>query len=261
MDSREGKARAVLVDLDDTIVAFDSVARPSWIEVLGALRAEWGGRPTDEALVALERRAAEYWADPDRHRRGRMNLLAARKTIIRGALRDLGLPDRGVADRTARLYESVRTARIHLLPGAVAALGAMRAAGLLVGLVTNGTKDSQGEKISRFGLEVHVDQVFIEGTLPYGKPDPRIYQHAITALGTAPETTWMIGDNWEWEVAAPRRLGLTTVWVRRDDRPLPNPAGLGDGPPVYATPSLGATLGWWDGSVPLPPPVVPARVS
>ena len=33
------------------------------------------------------------------------------------------------------------------------------------------------------------------------------------ALGvTAPET-WMIGDNLEWEVEAPQRLGIYAIWI------------------------------------------------
>ena len=33
------------------------------------------------------------------------------------------------------------------------------------------------------------------------------------ALGvTAPET-WMIGDNLEWEVVAPQRLGIYAIWI------------------------------------------------
>jgi putative hydrolase of the HAD superfamily len=36
-------------------------------------------------------------------------------------------------------------------------------------------------------------------------------------------TTWMIGDNLEWDVGAPQRLGLTGVWV--DGPGLGLPAG------------------------------------
>jgi putative hydrolase of the HAD superfamily len=32
------------------------------------------------------------------------------------------------------------------------------------------------------------------------------------ALGVEPGETWMVGDNLEWEIAAPQRLGIYAVW-------------------------------------------------
>ena len=38
----------------------------------------------------------------------------------------------------------------------------------------------------------------------------------MAALGTGPEDCWIVGDNLEWEVAAPQRLGIYAIW--RDPR-------------------------------------------
>ena len=32
---------------------------------------------------------------------------------------------------------------------------------------------------------------------------------------------WMVGDNLEWDVAAPMRHGLTGIWLDRAERGLP----------------------------------------
>jgi putative hydrolase of the HAD superfamily len=32
-------------------------------------------------------------------------------------------------------------------------------------------------------------------------------------MAVAPSDVWMIGDNLEWDVAAPQRLGICGVWV------------------------------------------------
>ena len=45
---------------------------------------------------------------------------------------------------------------------------------------------------------------------------------AMAALGSEPADTWCVGDNLEWEVAAPQRLGIYSVGV--------DPTGVG--PPV-----------------------------
>jgi FMN phosphatase YigB (HAD superfamily) len=31
-------------------------------------------------------------------------------------------------------------------------------------------------------------------------------------LGVGPHETWMVGDNLEWEIVAPQRLGIYAIW-------------------------------------------------
>ncbi len=33
------------------------------------------------------------------------------------------------------------------------------------------------------------------------------------ALGVSATDTWMVGDNLEWEVVAPQRLGIFAIWI------------------------------------------------
>jgi len=47
--------------------------------------------------------------------------------------------------------------------------------------------------------------------------------HAMRLLGASPGETWMIGDNFEWEIAAPARLGIHGVWVNPDGKTAPDP--------------------------------------
>jgi putative hydrolase of the HAD superfamily len=55
----------------------------------------------------------------------------------------------------------------------------------------------------------------------FGKPEDEAYHHAMAALGAEAHETWIVGDNLEWEVATPQRLGLTGVWVDGYGRGLP----------------------------------------
>ena len=51
-----------------------------------------------------------------------------------------------------------------------------------------------------------------------GKPDARVCQRAMEVLDSRPSNTLMVGDNFEWEVVAPQKLGLRTVWIDRNGR-------------------------------------------
>ena len=88
-------------------------------------------------------------------------------------------------------------------------------------LVTNGGSITQRAKIERFSLKPLFDHIQIEGEHDFGKPDERAYLHAMAALGVQAHETWMVGDNLEWEVAAPQRLGIFAVWHDGFGRGLP----------------------------------------
>ncbi len=48
-----------------------------------------------------------------------------------------------------------------------------------------------------------------------------MYEGAIVVLGSTPEETWCVGDNIEWKVAGPQRLGIHAVWVKRSGAGVP----------------------------------------
>jgi len=45
------------------------------------------------------------------------------------------------------------------------------------------------------------------------KPDRRLFEHALGALGTAPHATLHVGDSYERDVCAAHGLGLRTAWL------------------------------------------------
>ena len=122
-------------------------------------------------------------------------------------------------------YRRKRDERAELFPGAVDALRLFRSLGIGLALITNGTGAGQRGKLKRFDLERHFDHIFIEGKTGFGKPEQEVYLMAMAALGSEPADTWCVGDNLEWEVAAPQRLGIYSVWV--DPTGVGPPAGSG----------------------------------
>jgi putative hydrolase of the HAD superfamily len=97
----------------------------------------------------------------------------------------------------------------------------LRASGHRLALLTNGAAVAQRRKITRFELADLFDSILVEGELGFGKPDERVYARALSALDVKPSEAWMVGDNLEWDVAAPQRLGLRGVWIDARGRGLP----------------------------------------
>ena len=209
--------RAVLVDLDDTIVD-DSAVVDCWEDACACC-----APIVDPRAVLTEIHAIRdwFWSDPERHRRGRLDLAAARQQIVKTALLRIGHDDTALAARIAERYSQCRDSRMALLSGAVEALRWLRQSGCRLALLTNGAAGAQRQKITRFQLEPLFDLILVEGELGFGKPDERIYQLALTGLAAAPRDTWMIGDNLEWDVAQPQRMGVTGIWVDTAGAGLP----------------------------------------
>lgn len=213
--------QAILLDLDDTIINYGGGVEACWRAVcLEATRAVPSLNP-GALFDAINRRRKWYWSDPERHREGRTDLRAASGRIVRHALAELGHDLPALATTIAHRYRDSRDERMHLFPDAVESLGRLRERGLRLGLVTNGTGPDQRAKIDRFALADYFDHILIEGEFGQGKPEPQVYVAALAALQTAPETTWFVGDNLEWDVAAPQRLGCYAVWLDGARRGLP----------------------------------------
>ena len=216
---------ALLIDLDDTILRFGLRADLS-AEVSLEFAQEALPLKPDELAGHLEAAFDTFWANAERHRVSRFRPLdEVRREIVAELFEELrprapGLTQEA-AVRFADRFHLYREGRIECFPGAVEALDRFKAAGLKLALITNGRSLVQREKINRFELAHRFDHIQIEEEHGFGKPDERAYWHAMGALGVAPHECWMIGDNLEWEVVAPQRLGIYAIWYDGYGRGLP----------------------------------------
>jgi putative hydrolase of the HAD superfamily len=228
--------RALLLDLDDTILDDSSLVHESWVEACAGHADRLA--PLEVAVVvdAIRKTSRWFWSDPDRHREGRLQLEAARRDVVRLALVDLGLGDTELACRIGDAYSHRRDVGMEALPDAIDTVRWLRDSGRRLALLTNGGGEAQRRKITRFELADLFDAILVEGELGFGKPDERVYHRALSALAVKPSDAWMVGDNLEWDVAAPQALGMTGVWIDARGRGLPEQSPV---TPKYIVRSLG----------------------
>jgi len=208
----------LLLDLDDTILRFDA-GQPNFWQL--AVRSHLPGH-TDHAalLAAIEAEARAFWAPPERAFWGRQNMQAARRLIAVEALVGAGV-DLDVCHRIADQMTEQKEAEVRPFDGALETLERLRERGHRLALLTNGSVLFQRRKLARFGLEPCFERVLIEGELGYGKPDRRVFETALEALGVAPEEAWMIGDNLEADIGGAQAVGITGVWIDAHGSGLP----------------------------------------
>lgn len=218
--------RTALFDLDDTILATSEGATEGWVEVttrFAPILIGMGHEVTpDQLRTAIHDYRLWFWADEERNREGRLNLRDALRENIRGGLDMIGVTAPDLEEEIAEAWTDARWAAMRAFPGAMETLLAMKAGGVKLGLVTNGSAEVQRMKVDHLGLPGLIDHIQIEGAFGVGKPEPAVYYHALESLDSSPEETWMVGDNLEFDVFAPMRLGIYGVWVDHAGVGLPD---------------------------------------
>ena len=205
--------KSVIFDMDDTLVAFDMVSEKTWMEVCLEIAPALRPPAAAETLYrTIREESGRFWSDPQRNKRGRLDIEGARREVVRAAFAGLGRSDMETADALADANSARRLANMQFLPGAEEILAALTARGIRLLLLTNGDSRIQRGKISRFGLEKYFPHILIEEELGFGKPDERAFLAALKLLGTEARETVMVGDNYAWEMEPALRLGITAVW-------------------------------------------------
>jgi len=212
--------RAIFFDMDGTILDWQSGMEKRWAWACET-HCDGSYAPAD-LLVAIRTRRDWFWEDPDRQQTGRLDLDEASREIVRRAFADLGLASVELAHRIANDYRASRAESITPYPGALETLAAVRERGIRTALLTNGGADAQRESVERHGLGAFFDCVLIEGEFGIGKPDERVFRHALSACEADPASTWMVGDSLEADIAPALALGMQqAVWVDVEGEGLP----------------------------------------
>ena len=216
--------RAMLIDMDETILSAYGRPEIAWNSVTAEFAGEFAPLSPQQVAAAIVDSGRRFWATAEAE--WRLKLAEARHEVVRDGFAMLAAAgqtalSRDLAIRLADRFTAYREEQMFVFPGAHDAIDALKALGVKLALVTNGAAGIQRAKIERFALTHRFDHIQIEGEHGFGKPDERAYQHAMQALGvTAPET-WMIGDNLEWEIEVPQRLGIYAIWIDAHGEGLP----------------------------------------
>ncbi|HVP31635.1 MAG TPA: HAD-IA family hydrolase [Myxococcota bacterium] len=216
------RLEALCLDLDDTILDSEGSVRAAWELVADRLVEAHPELARSAVLAAIESATDWFWADDERHRRGRLDLPWARREVVGRALETLQRrPDAALADAVGRAYTELRERELWLFEGALDVLARLRARVPRMALVTNGAAETQRAKIERFDLARFFDHVQIEGEFGAGKPDALVYRHVLGRLDAAPHASLMVGDNFECDVLGPLAVGMHAAWIDAAGRGAP----------------------------------------
>lgn len=179
LDSRIRSIKAVIFDLDDTLVE-STVNFP-----------KFKGMVIDR-IVSYGENRADY--DPS----------ATIVVIINrfeASMAEKGVPDLEARRRLAELdkiMDSVEMERVSetvAYDGAARLLNLLRKNGIGIGILTRGCQEYADSALSRTGLSSLVDVVECRNSKTKAKPNPEAYLKLVKALGVRKEETIFVGDH------------------------------------------------------------------
>ena len=165
--------RAMLIDMDDTILSAYGRPEIAWHKIATEFAAELAPLPPEQVAATVLTFARNFWANAEAA--WRLKLGEARRLTVKGGFAALAaaghraLPD-DLAIRLADRFTTYREEEMFVFPGAHEAIDRFKALGVRLALVTNGAADTQRAKVERFELTHRFDHIQIEGEHGFGKP-------------------------------------------------------------------------------------------
>ena len=206
---------AVYFDLDDTLCGY-------WIAASKALREtlelhgpkhihvdqmvdHWAAAFRE--LISVIRQKPWYKTYLNQSDLGRTEQM--RMTLARAEL-----DDEAMAAAMSRHYMEARDRHLELFPDAIAVLDKLKLQ-FPLGLITNGPADIQRMEISTLAIESYFDNIFIEGEMGFGKPEPEVFRRAAAAVSLPPEKLLFVGNSYLHDILPAIEAGWKTAWIKR----------------------------------------------
>lgn len=209
--------RGVLFDVDDTLVDHAGAGRAAILARLREVGLPHGAEAADRWRELEERHFGRFLA-------GELGFEEQRRSRVRGMV-DEDLDD-VAADAWFAAYNERFESGWACFDDVLAALALLDARGLPVGVVTNLDAVRQRRKLDLVGLTGRFEVLVGLDALGVAKPDPAVFRHACSLLGTAPADTAFVGDRLDHDALGARDAGLLAVWLDRTGGDADVPAGV-----------------------------------
>lgn len=189
------KVEAVIFDLDDTMYSEKDYVRS-------------GYRAVAKLLPEVDGAEEKLWSAFEK-----------RQVAINTLLSDEGIYTEELKEKCLRAYRS-HLPDIKLYDGVADMLISLRTKGIKIGIITDGRPEGQRNKIRALGLDELVDEIIVTdeiGGEAFRKPCDISFRIMQRKLNVPFETMTYVGDNLDKDFAAPRQLGMQTVWFDNVD--------------------------------------------
>jgi len=198
---------AVFFDLDETLIEHRFTPQEIMARVYDAHAELFDGVDMTAFGQSLRRSANDMWymmID------GVLPGEIGRVYMFKNALRAMSLDD-SAAESMLEVFETTMLEGTRPYSDAHATLGALRESGIALGIITNGYSVMQRRKIEHHGFGECVDHILVSEEVGAHKPDPRIFQEALSRVKAEPRQAMHVGDHTTNDIGGAMNAGLAAA--------------------------------------------------
>jgi HAD superfamily hydrolase (TIGR01509 family) len=183
--------KAVLLDIDGTLVDSNDAHAHAWIDAL----AEFGYQPTFERVRTLIGKGGDKVLP---------EITGIEKSSPRGKM---------ISDRRSQIFKEKYLPSLHAFPQVPELLARMHRDGLRIVAATSAQEDEMNALLAITGGAQYFEQKTSSNDAPRSKPDPDIVEAALDKAGCAPREARFLGDT-PYDVEAATRAGVPVIALR-----------------------------------------------
>ncbi|MDO5851807.1 MAG: TIGR02253 family HAD-type hydrolase [Methanobacteriaceae archaeon] len=191
---------AVFFDMDDTLCdtsGFAHIARTAAIKAMVD-----NGLPCteEEGYTLLKEIIKEKGSNYNKH----FNILTKKLT---------GKEDPFLIVNGIITYHNTKFAMLRSDPVCFSTMIYLKTKGYKLALISNGVNIKQWEKLVRLNLYPFFDEVITSESVGYSKPDKKIFDIAMKRIGSTPETSIMIGNDFNTDIKGAYNSGMRAMLI------------------------------------------------
>jgi putative hydrolase of the HAD superfamily len=204
--------RVALFDLDETLFHHRQAVRDGIAAHLVSTL------PGVDPLAHLDRWDELEELHYNRYLAGELDYLGQRRARARDFMAGFGVSFQSDAAAEAWFSAYLRgyVRAWALFDDALPCLAELAAAGIRLGMITNGIPSFQQPKLDTLELAAHFEHVVTSGEFGTAKPDPSIFLHTCALFGVEPAEAAYVGDRLHTDAIGASAAGLTGVWLLRE---------------------------------------------
>jgi putative hydrolase of the HAD superfamily len=162
---------------------------------------------------AYERQNAHLWK---LYGRGKIKKDELRYERFRSTFQKFKIRDETLVRRVGDAYVQISPRQTGLFPNAIETLKELKSMGFSLHIITNGFQEIQGNKLKNSNILHYFDTITNSEMAGVKKPNPLIFEYAITEANANKSNSIMIGDCIEADVNGALNFGMDAILFNMD---------------------------------------------
>lgn len=205
----------VFFDLDHTLWDFETNSREALDEIFQIFKlGDKRVRSAIDFIHVYERINENMWAG---YRDGTISKNTLRKDRFPRALAAFNIQDDKLASEINDYYLENSPRKTNLFEHAHTTLDYLKDKYALY-IITNGFEEVQNVKMKGADLDKYFEKVITSEMVGVRKPDPKIFEFALSTANVNPEASVMIGDDLRADVIGGQRAGMKGVFFNPTEK-------------------------------------------